>query len=289
MDNISRKSTIDGLWSSSGGKSHYRWVVNVSWIILVSLALTGIFAEFIAPYDPYKINLAESLHSPSRNHWFGTDILGRDILSRLIYGSRTTLLVSFASVGTASSAGTLFGLIAGYSGPLVSMIIMRIADGIMCFPTVALALFISVMLGGDLGGVIVALSFASIAGYARLMNGLTLSIKEKDYIAAAHSIGASSIRILVIHILPNALPFIIVQVTVQLGTVILAEAGLSFLGVGIQPPGASWGSMIADGYAFLEKRPLVAFAPGTALMLVAFAFNTIGDFIRTTLDPRVRT
>jgi peptide/nickel transport system permease protein len=282
------KRTIDGIWSLGGRQSHQRWVIMAGWIILSLFALSAIFAELFAPCDPYINDLAESLRRPSLNHLLGTDILGRDILSRLIYGSRTALFIAVTSVGAASCVGVCLGLVAGYSRRLIGAVIMRLIDGIMCFPILVLALFISIVLGGGITGVIVALSFGSLAVYTRLMNGLVLSIKEKDFIKAARSIGSSHVRILTKHILPNALPPVIVQVTMQLGTIILAEAGLSFLGIGIKPPGASWGSMIADGYAYLETNPVIAFAPGIALMLVAFAFNIIGDFMRDMLDPQFR-
>jgi peptide/nickel transport system permease protein len=282
------KRTIDGIWSHGGGQSHHRWAIIACCIVLLLYAVSAIFAEFIAPCDPYKNNLAESLCRPSWHHLLGTDILGRDILSRLIFGSRTALFIAVVSVGVASCSGVCLGLIAGYSGRLIGSLIMRFIDGIMCFPMLALALFISITLGGGIAGVICALSFGSMAIYTRLMNGLALSIKERDFIKAARSIGSSHLRILAVHILPNALPTIVVQVTIQLGTIILAEAGLSFLGIGIKPPGASWGSMIADGYAYLGTNPVVAFAPGAALMLVAFSFNMVGDVIRDRLDPRLR-
>jgi peptide/nickel transport system permease protein len=158
----------------------------------------------------------------------------------------------------------------------------------MCFPMLVLALFISMILGGGIGSVIIALSVGSIAVYARLMNGLVLGIKEKDYVTAARSIGAGHARILASHIVPNALPSMIVQVSLHLGSIILGEASLSFLGIGVKPPGASWGAMIADGYAYLETNPAVAFAPGIALMIVAFAFNMVGDALRDILDPHLR-
>jgi peptide/nickel transport system permease protein len=286
MVKIAGTHSVDGIWSHEGGQSHHRFAIRVSWIILVLFAISAIFADFIAPYDPYRNNLAESLHGPSWNHLLGTDILGRDILSRLIFGSRTALSIAMVSILIASCIGVFLGLIAGYSGRLINAIIMRFIDGIMCFPRLVWALFISMILGGGIFGVIIALGLGSVAIHARLMNGLVLSIKEKDFIKAARSIGSSHIRILAVHILPNAFAPIIIQATIGLSTIILAEAGLSFLGIGIKPPGASWGSMIADGYAYLETNPVIAFAPGMALMLVAFSFNTIGDVMRDRLDPR---
>ena len=247
----------------------------------------GTGAELIAPYDPNINNLSESLQPPDKNHWLGTDILGRDILSRLIYGSRTALLIAVTSACTAGLSGMFLGLVAGYAGGWLSAVIMRMIDALMCFPMLILALLISLVLGGGIFSVVIALSISSLAIYARLMNGLVLGIKEKDYVIAARSMGANSFRILTKHIFPNALPFMIIQIGVHLGSIILAESGLSFLGVGVKPPDASWGTMIADGYAYLEMNPVMAIAPGFALMMVAFAFNTVGDALRDIYDPRL--
>jgi ABC-type dipeptide/oligopeptide/nickel transport system permease subunit len=257
-------------------------------IILLLLAMAGIFASYVAPYNPYQNNLAEVLQQPSWKHLLGTDILGRDVLTRVIYGSRTSLLIALVSATTAGAVGAFLGLIAGYGGGIAGMIIMRLADALMCFPVLVLSLLISVLLGGGIGSVMIALSIGSVAIYTRLMNGVVLSIKEKDYVAAARSTGSSSWRILTVHVLPNAIPSIIIQVGVHLGSVILAEASLSFLGIGVKPPTASWGAMIADGYAYLEINPVIAIAPGVALMLVAFAFNNLGDTLRDIHDPRLR-
>jgi peptide/nickel transport system permease protein len=278
--------TIDGMWASEGSYKSRHWAIAASLIILSFLVLSAIFASWFAPFDPYQNNLAESLQHPSWTHWLGTDILGRDILSRLIFGSRTALFIALISVGAASCIGGGLGLIAGYFTRWAGAVIMRIIDGIMCFPMLVLAIFISTVLGGGIRGIVVAMSFGTMSIYARLMNSLVLSIKRRDFIKAAQSIGASRIRILLGHILPNALPSVIVQATVQLGSIILAEAGLSFLGIGVKPPAASWGSMIADGYPYIESNSVVALAPGVALMFVAFAFNTMGDAIRDMLDPR---
>jgi ABC-type dipeptide/oligopeptide/nickel transport system permease subunit len=256
--------------------------------VLTLLVLAAIFAQYVAPWDPYQNSLSESLQPPSQRHWLGTDILGRDILSRLIYGSRTTLWIAVVSAVSAGAAGGLLGLLAGYLGGLGGAITMRLIDGLMCFPMLVLALFVSMILGGGIGSVIMALSVGSVAIYARLMNGLVLSIREKDYITSARSIGASNARVLISHVLPNALPPIIVQMSLHLGSIILAEASLSFLGVGIRPPGASWGAMIADGYAYLETNPVLALAPGIMLMAVAFSFNSVGDALRDRMDPRLR-
>jgi peptide/nickel transport system permease protein len=257
-------------------------------VVLSILVFTAIFAALLAPYNPYIGNLSDSLSQPSKTYLLGTDIQGRDTLSRLIYGSRTALMIGFITVAVASTIGTTLGLIAGYFGGIINMVIMRAIDALMCFPMLLSALLLAAVLGGGIQNVIVALSFAMMSGYARIMHGLTLSIKENDYIMAEHAMNATRARIMFRHILPNAMPPMIVLVTLQLGNIILAEATLSFLGIGIEPPGAAWGSMVADGYQYLLSNPVLSFAPGLAIMLVVFAFNMIGDGLRDALDPRLR-
>jgi ABC-type dipeptide/oligopeptide/nickel transport system permease subunit len=258
-------------------------------LILFLLIVTAIFAPLLAPYDPYKQDMMSTLQQPSKTHLLGTDALGRDTLSRLIYGSRTAILVGFATTGIAAAIGMMLGLIAGYfNDKIIGMIIMRIMDLLMSFPMIILALFLAAILGGGIQNVIIALGVGALPGYARVMNGLTLSIKENDYILSERAMGSGNQRIMFTHILPNALPPMIVLITLQLGTLILSEAGLSYLGVGIKPPGAAWGAMVNDGYRYLITNPLLSFAPGIAIMLVVFAFNLVGDGLRDVLDPRLR-
>jgi ABC-type dipeptide/oligopeptide/nickel transport system permease subunit len=228
------------------------------------------------------------LADPGVKYLLGTDIQGRDILSRLIYGSRTALMVGFITVAVASIVGMGMGMLAGYFGGIINMMIMRMVDAIMCFPMLLFALLLAAIFGGGIQNVIIALSISMIAPYARVMYGLTLSINENDYIKAEYSMGASHLRIMLMHVLPNALPPIIVLVTMQLGGLILAEAALSYIGIGIKPPDASWGSMIADGQQYLMTNPWLSFAPGLAIMLVVFAFNMVGDGLRDALDPKLR-
>ena len=257
-------------------------------VVLVLLVFTAIFAEWLAPHDPYQGILADQLSQPCREYLLGTDYLGRDTLSRLIFGARTALLVGFVTVGIAAVVGIALGLVAGHFGGILEMIIMRIMDALMGFPMLLLALVIAAVLGSGIHNVIIALSVAMTPGYARTMYGLTLSIRENDYILAQRAMGAGSLRTVAGHILPNALPPMIVLVTLQLGSLILAEAGLSFLGIGIKPPGAAWGAMVQDGARFLRTHPVLSFAPGLAIMLVVFAFNMVGDGLRDALDPRLR-
>ncbi len=265
-----------------------RKVVVFGLAVIFILVFMAIFANVLAPYDPYIGDLNESLQSPSAKHLLGTDIEGRDTLSRLIFASRTALLVGFVTVGSAAIAGTVLGLIAGFLGGAANMIIMRIMDALMGFPMLILALLISAVLGGGIQNVIIALAVSTLPGYTRLMCGMTLSVRENDYILAEKALGASNFRTMVKHVLPNAIQPMIVLVTMMLGNVILAEAGLSFLGIGIKPPGAAWGSMVADGYRFMLRNPVLSFAPGLAIMLVVFAFNMVGDGLRDALDPRLR-
>ena len=256
--------------------------------VLSIMVFTAIFAGPLAPHNPYRGNMADSLFQPSKQYLLGTDILGKDTLSRLIYGTRTALMVGFITVGIASVAGVALGLLAGFLGGVVNMIIMRCMDALMGFPMLLLALVIAAVLGGGLQNVIIALSIATIPGFARVMHGLTLSVRENDYILAEKAMGAGNTRTMVRHILPNALPPMIVLITLQLGYLILAEAALSFLGIGIEPPGAAWGSMVSDGYKYLATNPVHSFAPGLTIMLVVFAFNMVGDGLRDALDPRLR-
>jgi peptide/nickel transport system permease protein len=257
-------------------------------VILLLLFIVAIFAPWVAPHDPYTPGVADSLAKPSAQHWLGADLLGRDTLSRLIYGSRTALEVGFISVIVGSVIGITLGLVAGYTRGFLSGFIMRVMDAMMCFPMLILSLVIAALLGNGIGNVIIALSVASIPIYARVVHGLTLSIKENDYVLAQKSMGSGHWRTMLGHILPNAFPPLIVIVTMQLGGLILAEAGLSFLGIGIRPPGAAWGAMVNEGYPYLLKAPMLSFAPGIAIMLVVFAFNIVGDGLRDALDPKLR-
>lgn len=265
-----------------------RKLVLIGLAILLLLIIAAIFAPWLAPHDPYRGEMRDALSQPSWKYLLGTDIQGRDTLSRLIYGARTVLIMGFITVGFAAAVGVLLGTAAGFYGGIINLIIMRLMDALMGFPMMILALILASVLGGGIQNVIIALSVASIPGYARVIHGLTLSIKETDYILAQKSMGSSNWRIMLLHILPNGLPPMIVLITMQLGSIILAEAGLSFLGIGIKPPGAAWGAMVSDGYKYLLTNPVLSFAPGFAIMFVVFAFNLVGDGLRDALDPRLR-
>ena len=265
-----------------------RGVVLFGVIAILAVLIAAIFAPIIAPYDPDAQLLDDVLQQPNSKHLLGSDSLGRDTLSRIIFGTRITLLVGVGTVIIAASLGTVIGLIAGYFGGWIFTIIMRFTDGIMAIPPLLLALVVAALLGTGVRGVMIAVSFALLPGYIRLICGQVLSVKENEYIMAAHSVGVSSIGIMFRHILPNCLSPLIVQMTMMMGLAILIEASLSFLGLGIKPPSAAWGSMVYDGYKYLVMRPILSIAPGLAIMLVVFAFNMIGDGLSDTLDPRLR-
>jgi len=265
-----------------------RGVVRFGTIIIAFLILLAIFAPWISPYDPVKISLTERLQNPSWAHWLGTDNYGRDTLSRLIYGARTSLYVGLSSVGLASLVGMILGGVAAFYGGWIEAIIMRFIDALLAIPVVVLALVIAALLGGGVGNVIIALAISQLPQYARLMHGQVLSVKEHDYILAVKSLGANDFRILTRHLFTNSFSPLIVQFTLRLGSTILAEASLSFLGLGITPPTPAWGAMISDGREYLQELPIMSIAPGFIIMLVVFAFNMVGDGLRDALDPKLR-
>jgi peptide/nickel transport system permease protein len=260
----------------------------VGLIFVLIMILTAIFAPLLAPYDPVVMDMSQRLQQPSPTHLLGTDALGRDTLSRIIYGSRTSLTICIIAVGISAVVGETMGLIAAYFGGLPFAIIMRFTDALMSLPMMINALIIAAVLGGGIKNVIIALAVGGLAGQCRMMCGLALSIKQNDYIIAARSIGASNLRTMLQHIFPNAFPPLFVMITMSLGMVILAEASLSFLGIGIAPPTCAWGTMVNDGYKYLLTNPILSFAPGLAIMIVVFGFNMMGDGLRDSLDPKLR-
>jgi len=265
-----------------------RALVVFGMVIIMIFILTAIFAPLIAPYGPNDQDIVNNLQQPSREHLLGTDALGRDTLSRIIYGSQISLEVGLIVVAISAIVGMTLGLIAGYFGGWTYTIIMRVVDAMMAFPMLILTLLIAAVLGQGVSNVIIALSVGLMPIYARLMCGQVISVKANDYILAGHSIGADNIRIMLRHVLPNCFPPLIVMITMMLGSTILAEAGLSFLGVGIAPPTPAWGGMVNDGRMYLLELPVLSFAPGLAIMLVVFSFNMVGDGLRDALDPRLR-
>jgi peptide/nickel transport system permease protein len=251
--------------------------------VLVALA-----APLVAPYDPLAQNLGNALAAPGRAHLLGTDNVGRDVLSRVIWGARVSLLAGFVSVALAVLAGSLLGLAAGYSGGRMDGLVMRVMDAVLSFPPLVLALALGAVLGAGLTGVLLALGVVYTPAFARLMRGQVLTIAARDYVDAARALGASGWRVAARHVVPNAINPIIVQASLSVAFAILAEASLSFLGLGIQPPEASWGSMINAGRGYLQQAPWIVFGPGAALFVTVVGLNFVGDAVRDALDPRTR-
>ena len=265
-----------------------RKIVTVGFILMVLVLLVAALADVISPYDPYDQDLMNVLAAPTSDHLLGTDALGRDLLSRIIHGSRIALVVGVCTVLVAASIGTIFGLIAGFVGGAVSSIIMRLTDALIAIPSLILMLLIASVLKYGILGVVFAVGLTMFPAYIRLINGQVLSVKQNDYVLAGRVMGAKSSRLMLRHILPNCISPLIVMMTMMMGGSIMAEAGLSFLGLGITPPLAAWGGMCRDGYQYLMRSPLLSIAPGFAIMILVFAFNMVGDGIRDALDPRLR-
>jgi peptide/nickel transport system permease protein len=250
--------------------------------VTVLLALIG---PSIAGVDPAFQNLPLRLEGPSPSHWFGLDELGRDILARLLTGARVSLLVGAVVVGISASVGTLLGSIAGYYGGIVDDAVSRVSDVLMAFPGLLLAIAVVAVLGPGLTNVVLALTLIGWVGYARLVRGQVLRVRELEYVQAARAMGAATTRILARHIVPATLPALIVQATLGMGGAILSEASLSFLGLGVQPPTPSWGTMLNYGRSHLLDAPHLTIFPGLAIALLVLGFNFLGDGLRDRLDP----
>ena len=256
--------------------------------VIALLVLLGIAGPWIAPYDPLDQDLSKSLQSPSWAHWFGTDSFGRDILSRVLYGARISLLVGIVSQGIAFSLGVAMGLVSGYYGGKVDALIMRLADVTLAFPTLLLLIAITAAFQPSLAVVFVAIGVVGWAGLARLVRSQTLVVRELDFVQAVRALGMNDLRLLTRHVLPNTLAPAIIAVTLGMAGAILLEAALSFIGLGAQPPTPSWGSMISDGRDFLRTAPWISVFPGLAIGLVVLGFNLFGDGLRDAMDPLLR-
>ncbi|SHH99152.1 peptide/nickel transport system permease protein [Sporobacter termitidis DSM 10068] len=265
-----------------------RKIVLIGFIIVVLIVAMAIFADVIAPFGPYEQDLHNVLAAPDSTHLLGTDSLGRDLLSRIIYGSRVALSVGVITVLLSAAVGTLIGLVAGYAEGALQSVIMRLTDAMMAIPSLILSLIVASILNRGVLGVVIAVAITLFPGYIRLINGQVLSVKQNDYVMAGRSMGSHKARIMFRHILPNCLSPLIVQMTMMMGVAILSEASLSFLGLGILPPTAAWGGMCYDGYKYLMMRPLLSIAPGLAIMVLVFSFNMVGDGLRDALDPKLR-
>lgn len=265
-----------------------RKLIVVCAAVLLAMILISVLAPITAPYDPNKDDLYNVLKGSSAEHWLGTDSNGRDVLSRIIYGGRVSFTVGVVAVGISSVIGMALGLISGVAGGAVDTVIMRVMDAMMAVPMLILALFLGAILGQGLGNVCLAIGISMVPAYARITRGQVLSVRNADYVTAGTLCGGSRIRNTIVHVFPNCLSANIVTMTSSLGGAILAEANLSFLGMGIAPPTASWGAMVSGGYKFLSTQPIIAIAPGVAIILVVLCFNMVGDALRDALDPKLR-
>lgn len=250
------------------------------------LVFCALFADWITPYSPEAINTKLRGAPPSAEHWLGNDDIGRDILTRLVYGTRIALIVGIGATSIAVTIGVLVGATAGYFGGKVDFLLSRLIDTLMAFPLLALLLTLSTVFGPSLRNVVIVIGCTVWASYARVVRAEVLSLRERDYILAARSIGARDRSIITRHLIPNALGPVIILASLAVGGIIILESALSFLGLGVQRPTASWGTMLSDGRDFLRNYPHIAIAPGVAIALTVLAFNLVGDGLRDALDPR---
>jgi len=257
--------------------------------LIALVVLVAVAGPWLAPHDPLKPAPLERLQGPSGDHPFGTDSLGRDILSRVIYGARISLMIGLIAVAISLVPGTLLGLAAGYFGGRIDSLIMRLMDMLLAFPAILLAIVITAILGPSLPNTMVAVGIVYIPHYARIVRASVLSLKEQLFVQAIAHLGGSHLRILGRHILPNALPPIIVYATLGMGTAVLQAAALGFLGLGAQPPQPEWGAMLSEGRQYIQNAPHVAAFPGAAILLLVLGFNLFGDGLRDVLDPSLRS
>ncbi|PYN93519.1 MAG: hypothetical protein DMD91_29920 [Candidatus Rokuibacteriota bacterium] len=257
-------------------------------IVVVTFVVAALLAPVLAPFDPLKGRLGNRLVAPNAVHWLGTDELGRDILSRVLYGARLTVQIQVAAVGLALVAGAALGLLAGYVGRWVDQLIMRFMDILMAFPGIFLALGIIAALGTGLGNVIIAAGIFLVPQFARVVRASVLTLKDMEFVQAARALGQRDAAIVFRYLLPNSLAPIIVQTSLRMATVLLTASGLSFLGLGVQPPSPEWGAMLSNARSYMITAPHVAMIPGLAIAVVVLGFNLLGDGLRDSLDPRLR-
>ncbi len=260
----------------------------VGLILIVLLFLFAAVGPLLSPYSPYLTDPVGKLQGPSGAHWLGTDSLGRDILSRILYGARISVTIATIVLVVSGGVGTLIGIVSGYFGGEIDNILMRVTDLFLAFPRLILAMVVAAALGRDLRNVVLAVAFTSWTVFARLARGQALAAKEEAYVEAARATGASSLRILFVHVLPMCLSPLIIQGTIAMGGIILTVAGLGFIGFGAQPPTPEWGAMVSDGRNYLPTSWWACVFPGLAIMFTVLGFNLLGDGVRDILDPRMR-
>ena len=274
---------------SLAGRIERQPLAAVGVVLTILFLLCAIFAPWLAPRDPVQLDLTGRLMSPSATHWFGTDELGRDIFSRIVFGARISMIVAVSVVSISLLLGLIAGCTAGFYGGWVDTILnVYVSNAFLALPGILLAVALVAFMGPGLGNVILALAVSGWVGYARLVRGQVMAVKEREFVEAARALGASDLRIMIRHILPNILQPLIVQAAIGMAGAVLAEATLSFLGLGVPPPAASWGSMLNDARSHLFDSPHLVFFPAIAVMLCVLSFNFIGDALRDYLDPRTR-
>ncbi len=272
-------------WRVFGGRPDP--VLIVATTVLLIFLLCALVPSLIATHDPYKIG-PDLLQGPSRSYWFGTDEYGRDIFSRIVYGARVEFVVSGLGVAIAMAIGIPLGLISGFQGGWIDSVVMRMQDAILAFPSVLFAILVVAAQGASQRSIILTVGVVFIPRFARLVRASVMSLKEEDFVTASRSVGAPDSRLIVRHILPNALPAILVQITLTMAVAVLIEAGLSYLGLGVQPPTATWGTMLKAAQSYPSQAPWYVLAPGIGIFLLVLALNTFGDGLRDRLDPRIQ-
>ena len=281
-------------WREMGSHSQKAWnrfkrnrAALIGLVAVLLGVILAISASIVAPYDPVKMDLRASRQAPSSQHLLGTDELGRDILSRIMYGFRISLTIGLVSVAVGLSFGVLLGAPSGYFGGWLDIVVMRVIDVMMSFPTILLAIIVVTVLGPGLYNAMLAVGLAQVPLYSRLVRGLTLKLRGEDYVDAARALGASNSRIILRHILPNCLSPLIVQATLNIASAILSAAVLGFLGLGAEPPTPEWGAMLSSGRLYMRVAPHISIFPGLTIMATVLAFNLMGDGLRDALDPRM--
>jgi peptide/nickel transport system permease protein len=268
-----------------------RWLTGAfctSGLILLLFVVAGVFADLIAPHDPLIFFRGQQLEAPSPEHWLGTDELARDLFSRIVFGARTSMLIAISAVAISTSLGSTMGLVAGYYGGIVDMIIMRFADVMLSFPSMVLIIAVVAFLGNSITNLILVIGLLYTPGTARIMYTTVVSIKENEYVDAARMIGAPSLRIMLRHLLPNSIAPMLVHTALSMGFAILSESGLSFLGLGPPPPTPTWGQMVAVGRRYIHQQPWLLVTPIAAISLVIVSLNIMSDQLRDILDPRLK-